>query len=226
MDAPSVGISAVLSQKNHPLAFFSKPFPPKLLRASTYVRKLLAITAAVKKWRQYLLGHRFTIITDYRILRELMTQVIQTPEQQMYSAKLMGYDYSIQYRSGKLNITVDALSQLLETMDGSLLLLSILSMTFLSESKTHLLHHLDFLKLRQEITLHPDQFPNYQIAQDSILYQGRIWLPAGSSFIPTLLIKYHSSPIGGHMGLTKTLARINDDFFWPGMRKDVASFVA
>lgn len=44
-----VEMGVILSQHGHPIMFFSKPFSPKLLHASTYVRVLFTIIATVKK---------------------------------------------------------------------------------------------------------------------------------------------------------------------------------
>ena len=48
-DASNMGIGFVLMQMGHPIAYFSKQFCPKLLRSSTYICELHAITIAVKR---------------------------------------------------------------------------------------------------------------------------------------------------------------------------------
>ena len=204
-DASGVGMGAILSQQEHPLAFFSKPFPLKLLSASTYVRELFAVTATVKKWRQYLLGHRFTIVTDHRSLKELLTQVIQTPEQHTYLARLMGYDYQIIHHSGALNQAADALSRLPEH-NSSLMMLSVPCLTFMEELRRQLEASSEYVNQRQAIGQSPTTFPGYSVVNNLILHQKRIWLPRGLPLIPTLLTEFHSTLADGHMGVAKTLA--------------------
>ncbi|XP_077215503.1 uncharacterized protein LOC143850075 [Tasmannia lanceolata] len=118
-DASSIAIGAVLMQDKHPIAYFSKKMSPTMSLASAYVKELFAITEAVKKWRQYLLGQKFTIYTDHHSLKNLMAQVIPTPEQQQYLCKLLGYNYAIVYKSGKDNIAADALSRIEESLPDS-----------------------------------------------------------------------------------------------------------
>lgn len=94
-------------------------------------------------------------------------------------------------------------------------------LTFLDELKKHLLQNPLFLQLRREINDNPTAFSEYLVYGDLILKEGRIWLSQGFSFIPTLLIEYHSNPNGDHMGIAKTMAKVMENFDWPGLRKDV-----
>lgn len=38
-------------------------------------------------------------------------------------------------------------------------------------------------------------------------------------------MEYHTTPTGDHAGIAKTLARILENFSWPGLQKDVKQFV-
>lgn len=82
--------------------------------AATYEKELFDIVEDIYKWRQYLVGRRFTIQTDHRSLKELMQQVVQTSLQQKYVRKLVGFDFDIEYKPGTSNIVADALSQVFE----------------------------------------------------------------------------------------------------------------
>ena len=225
-DASGVGMREVLSQQGHPIAFYSKPFTAKLLGASTYVRELFAITAAVKRWRQYLLGHHFIIITDHKSLKELLTQAIQTPEQHTYLARLMGYDYQIVYHSDSHNQAADALSRLPEQGSPSLMILSVPCLTLISELCQQLESLPEYVEHRNAIMQSPLSHPHFSITNNLILHKNRIWLPRGFPMIPTLITEYHCTPTGGHMGIAKTLARITENFYWQGLRDDVTQFVS
>lgn len=76
-NASGQGIGAVLSQQGHPIDYFSQKLSNRMQGASTYHREMFAITQAVSKWRQYLLGRKFTIYTDQQSLKN---QTIQNLE--------------------------------------------------------------------------------------------------------------------------------------------------
>ena len=111
IDASEIGVGVVLSQMQHPIAYFSKKLNVRMQKQSAYAREFFAITEAIAKFRHYLLGHKFVIKTDQKSLKSLTDQVVHTPEQQNWLHKLIGYDFTIEYKSGKENVVVDSLSR-------------------------------------------------------------------------------------------------------------------
>nr|GEX84385.1 hypothetical protein [Tanacetum cinerariifolium] len=109
-DASEGGLGTVLMQERHPVSFFSRAISPRQSALSVYEKELLAIMMAVKQWHYYLITSPFVIRTDQRSLKHLLTQKVTTPLQHKWLAKLMGYDYVIEYKKGRENVIADALS--------------------------------------------------------------------------------------------------------------------
>jgi hypothetical protein len=97
-------------QEGRPLAYLSKAFKPRNIGMPVYEKEPMAILLAVDKWRHYLQFYPFVIKTDHESLYYLLNQKNISGFQQKGINKLLGLDYTIQYRKGKENVAVDALS--------------------------------------------------------------------------------------------------------------------
>ncbi|KAJ1687481.1 hypothetical protein LUZ63_018871 [Rhynchospora breviuscula] len=110
-DACDKGIGAVLMQGRRPIAFISKSLGIKSLGLSTYEKEFLALLTAVQKWKHYLVGGPFVIKTDQISLKYLLEQRIHHAMQHKGLCKLLGLDYTIEYKRGVENVVADALSR-------------------------------------------------------------------------------------------------------------------
>jgi hypothetical protein len=110
-DASGARFGAVLHQGTRPLAYFSKPFAARHLKLAAYERELIGLVQAVHHWRPYLWGRHFSVRTDHYSLKFLLDQRLSTVPQHQWISKLFGFDFSVEYRPGRLNIVADALSR-------------------------------------------------------------------------------------------------------------------
>lgn len=58
-----------------------------------------------------------------------------------------------------------------------------------------------------------------------LFWKNRLVLPPNTPFISQVLNEYHASPVGGHSGVARTIARIASQFYWPNMRRDIHHFI-
>ena len=111
-DASHESIGAVLSQGNKPIAYFSKGLGPKHQVLSVYEKEMMVVLVIVKKWNAYLTDKHFQIKIDHYSLKFLLDQKANTPAQQAWIIKMIGYDYEVIFRKGSTNVVADALSKL------------------------------------------------------------------------------------------------------------------
>jgi hypothetical protein len=194
---------------------------------STYEKELLSLVSAVQKWRPYLLGHPFKAKTDQQSLKYLLDQQAATIPQQRWISKLMGYDFSIEYKQGKDNRVADALSRQFEASSNSaeLSLISFPTPSWVAELKASYAtdpESQSLLLALQQILLVP---PGFSLQQGLLLKKVRIWVVRNSPFQIQLLEFIHSNPIAGHSGFHKCLHHARTDFFWKGMCSDIKKFI-
>ena len=65
-DASDVAIAATLNQCGRPVAFFSRTLSPSERKHATVEKEAQAIVEACKKWKHFLLGNHFTLLTDQK----------------------------------------------------------------------------------------------------------------------------------------------------------------
>ncbi|KAG9450237.1 hypothetical protein H6P81_010202 [Aristolochia fimbriata] len=222
-DACAEGVGAVLQQDGHPVAFYSKPFIGRQSGFSTYEKEMLAAVLAVQQWLHYLLGCRFTILTDHRSFEFLHEQRLLTPQQQHWLVKLLGFDFEIVYRKGSENQAADCLSRRTSGVLQSLVLKSVASIT----GQVREAFHFDVPSQEYLLAIRRKgaQDTRYQVINDLIFYKHKLFIPQVRSLRTDLIRKIHSSPTGGHEGALRTYKRLSASFFWPHMFSEVKQFV-
>lgn len=168
----------------------------------------------------YLLGRPFKILTDYQTLEYFLEQRISTPTQQKWLLKLLGYNYTLDYRPGSVNIVPDALSQQHEFL--ALMGLSRCIFDCISDIQAEYSTDPIIANIIKDLQHNPTTHSSFSLHGDLLYYKEGIYVTTTSPWLE----EFHSSPSGGYSGYLHTSKRILRNLCWPGLKTDVKSFVA
>jgi hypothetical protein len=219
-DASGFGIGAIMMQDGHPIAFESRKLNKKEGLQSTYNKEMLAIMHALTKWRQYLLGSKFSVRTDHNSLQYLLQQKTLTTEQQKWIEKIATFDMEILHKRGKDNIVVDSLSR--KDEEAQVFAVSIAIPEWLNEIRSEYDKNTETCSIINDLT----QYPKFEWKNDILWYKGRIYLNNNSKFKIKVLQEAHHCPVASHVGFFKTYYNARQSFFWKGMSTDIQKYVA
>ncbi|GFW07391.1 retrovirus-related Pol polyprotein from transposon 17.6 [Trichonephila clavipes] len=115
-DACKEGFGAILLQeaedgKLHPVDYMSKKTNTAEEKYDSYELEVLAIINALKKFRVYLLGQHFKIVTDCSAFQKTIQKKYLITRIARWALQLEEFHYEIEHRAGSRMKHVDALSQ-------------------------------------------------------------------------------------------------------------------
>ena len=182
-------------------------------------RECLAVLWAIRKFRPYVEGYHFTVITDHSSLKWLCNLHNPTGRLAWWVLELQAYDFQIIHREGSLNYVPVALSRMYEDETD----VDLASVTTIDET-TDAWYKRMFASVAANPTYHPywkivhgrlySYRPNPLI--EDLMEDEDAWklvLPAEKC--EYALLESHAEPTAGHLGRAKTLARLSLYYYWP-----------
>ena len=130
-----MGIGAILEQGGYVVAYASRTLSSSEKNYNVIQRECLAIIFALKQFRHYLLGRKFSLLTNHAPLQWLSSQKMEGLLAR-WALATQEYDFTITYRKGSENRNADALSRQTEQGDSHTAATSMESL-FLNELKYH-----------------------------------------------------------------------------------------
>jgi len=97
--------------QEHPIAYMSAKLNNAQRNYSITELECYAAILSITKFRAYVYGMPFKVITDHASLKWLMGQKDLSGRLARWSLKLQAFDFTIEHRKGSLNVVPDSLSR-------------------------------------------------------------------------------------------------------------------
>lgn len=243
-DASRIGIGGILLQRSNPkeafrpVAYYSRQTSPEEKNFHSYELETLAVVCSLKKFRVYLLGRDFKIITDCAALRSTFVKRDLIPRIARWWLLIQEFQCTIEYRPGAKMSHVDALSRNpienaeIQDLDQYPSVLSIIS----SEDwlQTLQLGDSELRRIKDILTTDMDTDKLKYIKDNYALKDNKLYkcidgdqnnlkwvVPKGARW---QLCRLNHDDIG-HLGIEKTIDRIKRSYWFPKMAKFIKKYV-
>uniref|UniRef100_A0A453G2D1 Retrotransposon protein, putative, Ty3-gypsy subclass n=1 Tax=Aegilops tauschii subsp. strangulata TaxID=200361 RepID=A0A453G2D1_AEGTS len=247
-DASRLGLGGVLMKDGRVVSYASQQLRPHELNYATHDLELAAVVHALKTWRHYLIGNRCDVFTDHKSLKYIFTQKELNLGPRRWLELIKDYDMKLHYHPGKANVVADALSRksYANTLVGEglpkelaedlrELCLEIVPRGFVAalEVQSTLLGRIrEAQKDYKEISDIKERMSKGKAKgfredeHDTLWFEDRIYVPNNAEIRKLILQETHDSPYSIHPGNTKMYLDLKEHFWWTGVKKDIAEYVA
>lgn len=221
-DASKLGYGAVLLQRKkdkqfHPIFYFSKRSSEVESKYHSFELETLAIIYALRRFRIYLQGIKFKIVTDCNALTLTLDKKEVNPRISRWALELENFDKTFEHRSGEKMKHVDAFSRAVNVMiieDNTL------------ESNLAICQNLDLKirELREKLQTSDDKL--YEM-RNGLIYRksdGEILFYVPEKMENQIMKKYHDEM--GHFGAEKTCEKILRNYWFPEIKDKVKIYIA
>lgn len=234
-DACKVGVAGILLQKDktnvlRPVAYFSKQTSPEEQNYSSYDLETLAVVASLKKFRVYLVGTSFKIVTDCNSLKATFQKRDMVPRVARWWEQMQEFNFNIEYRPGRSMAHVDALSRN-PVVDSSSNIKNIcvigetswlVTVQGADDEIQRIIKILDDPQLESVVDVRKNyKFKNGKLYR--VTEKGDRWVvPKG---VRWQIVKQNHDDIG-HFSVDKTVEKVESMYWFPKLRRFVKRYVS